>query len=201
MKFKELIENVELKELMEYLFQTNFNSSVDSLGIMKLYENLKQSDPINSDTLKLYVMKCKDVFEEDSYFNVCAFDTEDKSSYAIEFTPWGEWLGFDVVQKSLDMYGEACFVCECLKEMSFLSFNEDEIQDQFQKLLENCNSISDFDESYEKMENFFMRYAPDESIFDESELTPEEEEAKRARAEKALIYNENLRREILSDYL
>lgn len=50
------------------------------------------------------------------------------NSLAIEFTAWNEWQGMDIDKKSLQNFSELEIIAHCLYEMTFVGFEEEEIQ-------------------------------------------------------------------------
>ena len=49
-------------------------------------------------------------------------------SYALEFTPWAEWLGMEIDPASLAEFGEEGVIAHCLWAMTFVDFDETLIQ-------------------------------------------------------------------------
>jgi len=54
--------------------------------------------------------------------------------YALNFTPWAEWLAMPVSPKTLQCFSETEIIAHCLWEMTFHSFDEDVISDEKAKL-------------------------------------------------------------------
>ena len=55
-------------------------------------------------------------------------DEDNATNYAIEFTSWPEWLGMNISENSLKEYNELEIISHCLYEMTFVGYNEEEIQ-------------------------------------------------------------------------
>ena len=64
----------------------------------------------------------------------------DPQSYGIEFCPWDEWLDADVRFQGTDLT-PAQMVAQCLYEMTFIGFDQEEIQDQADKMNEMVEDI------------------------------------------------------------
>lgn len=73
---------------------------------------------------------------------------EEKFSQAIEFLPWRQWLGMGIDPESLQEFTELEIIAHCLYEMTFISFEEEEIQ----KTLEDINKPVEY-ESLSQQEN------------------------------------------------
>ncbi len=56
-----------------------------------------------------------------------------KQSYAIEYTPWSEWLGCEVDRKVLRKMPREEIVAHCMWEMTFAGFTQDKTPDNYAK--------------------------------------------------------------------
>src|SRR5690606_28249802 len=65
-------------------------------------------------------------------------------SLAIEFVPWREWLGMTIDQITKNKFTELEIISHCLHEMTFVGFDETEIQNQF-------GAIKDQEKEYRNM--------------------------------------------------
>lgn len=86
-------------------------------------------------------------------------------NYAIEFTPWSQWLSMIVDDESLIKCGETNFIAQCLYEMTFFGFMEQKIKNKSNSLkkqikgLENGTlkttpmNLDEFMENMKKLEN------------------------------------------------
>ncbi len=63
--------------------------------------------------------------------------------YALDFTPWAEWLAMPVTFKTLQYFPEAEIIAHCLWEMTFHSFDENVIQDEKARLSATVSEIGD----------------------------------------------------------
>jgi len=59
---------------------------------------------------------------------------EQEISYALEFTPWSEWLGMQIDKNSIKNFTELEIISRCLFEMTFIGFDENEIQEELNKI-------------------------------------------------------------------
>jgi hypothetical protein len=66
-------------------------------------------------------------------------DGSDKH-FAIEFSPWTEWLAARVRVLNVDLTA-AQMVAQCLYEMTFISFDEEEISEQKDDLVDRVEEI------------------------------------------------------------
>jgi len=105
----------------------------------EIFQKLREMIPTDND-IQIILEKC---FDEESYeestVDVSGIKfVPDKSnlteSLAIEFVPWSEWLGMSIHERTLKSFNELEIISHCLFEMTFVGFEEEEIQDQFSSL-------------------------------------------------------------------
>lgn len=222
MIFKELLQQVDRNEILEYLCKKDEDSlvidkisrdrNIDRQAAMQIFfermkmnynkviDKLLNMPPTFEDTLNLMVLSQRDYFGEEECIEVFGVQDNDTECYALEMTPWSEWLGFKVIQKSVDIYGKLVFVAECLYEMTFVSFDEAEIAKQVKELNEISERIKNGKEKTYTAEEVFAelkeKYGFDDS---EDEEERETEEERLARMERVKQYNEQKRKEILEN--
>jgi PHP family Zn ribbon phosphoesterase len=66
--------------------------------------------------------------------------------YALNFTPWAEWLAMPVTSRTLQSFPESEIIAHCLWEMTFHSFDEDVISDEKVRLsliVSEIDSVAD----------------------------------------------------------
>lgn len=95
----------------------------------------------NSD-LEIVVVHQKDDFDGEEYIDVSGKyknpkNEEEKYSQAIEFTSWRQWLGMEISTESLTHFSELEIIVHCLYEMTFMGFEEEEIQEEFKTIEDN----------------------------------------------------------------
>jgi hypothetical protein len=79
--------------------------------------------------------------ESEDYYNVCGTYLNDNETYGLEFENWDEWLGWDVLQESLDVFGELNCLCHILYEMTFNGYSQEDIQLEHDALKQSCDEI------------------------------------------------------------
>jgi hypothetical protein len=62
-------------------------------------------------------------------------------SYALEFRPWQEWLGMAVSPETMEKFPPEEIIAHCLWEMTFIGFEEPEIQKQIEELEKTVEDI------------------------------------------------------------
>lgn len=87
--------------------------------------------------------------DEEGYVEVSGIETgeqEETESLSLEFFPWKEWLGMTISERTLREYDPVEIICHCLVEMTFIGFDEEDIQRQFSliaKDMEEYDMMSD----------------------------------------------------------
>jgi len=89
------------------------------------FEELKSLETRpNQSSMKIVIAKVEDRFEPGEWiFDVFGYKDGDKNHYALEMIPWDEWIGFNVLEKSVEMYGSAEVVAHALYEMTFFGIS------------------------------------------------------------------------------
>ena len=66
---------------------------------------------------------------------------EREERYALEFLEWRKWLGMQVAEASRTAFSELEIIAHCLHEMTFISFEEADIQNRFKELMESVEAF------------------------------------------------------------
>lgn len=102
----------------------------------KVYRLLQQIPRVETDIEIVLQQHYDDETNEENYVDVSGLKRDKQNSeltenLAIEFVPWAEWLGMAVSRDTLKHFGELEIISHCLYEMTFVGYNEIEIQKQF----------------------------------------------------------------------
>lgn len=73
---------------------------------------------------------------DDGGADITGIKPNDLQQYALDFSKWEDWLGFYVSQNNINEFGDATVVAFCLWEMTFVGFDQKDIQDQLYELNE-----------------------------------------------------------------
>jgi len=79
------------------------------------------------------------------YFDVSGIclETDIHQSYALEYTPWSEWLGYEVAQNVLKKMSKEEIVAHCLWEMTFMGFTQNKIRRKLNSLKKRARDVKD----------------------------------------------------------
>lgn len=70
-------------------------------------------------------------------------DDHTEECWALDFTPWAEWLGMPIRQSTLENYSELDVMAHCLWEISWMGFDEKYIQEKKDELDRRMKSVED----------------------------------------------------------
>ena len=79
--------------------------------------------------------------------------------YGIEFTPWNEWIAMTIDPISFEDFSEIEIAAHCLWEMTFISFDEIEVEDQLDGLKETMERIERGEEKLIPMDEAFKKFS------------------------------------------
>lgn len=189
MLFKEALSKTSIEDIIKY-FQDDENESKWEKEYRNLYEELMNKEPEDSEFI-LMVVNQKEFSDEGEHLNVFGFKKNNVQHYAMDFMPRTKWLGCECLKKSISTYGLTCFVAECLKEMTLISFDERVVQAELEILEGRMREI----------EAGNVKFIPAEGVFKEIHekldlgeyvppvKTPEEEELELQRIQNLVEFN------------
>jgi len=125
MIFKELINTVNYNHVWAVLGKEYNHEDGAYEAYKKVIEELKTLKPRPCEPLiTLIVAKIEDYIEPGtSIFDVFGIIKGDKNHYALEMTSWDEWLNFNVLDKCIEVYGNADVTAHSLHEMTFFGYS------------------------------------------------------------------------------
>ena len=145
MQFNELIETNNWLSISITLTNLYPNQKESLTAYEKVYDILLQMEPSDSD-IEIVLQQCyDDETNEESYVAVSGLKKDNPTEgLAIEFVPWTEWLGMNVSNDALKQFNQLEIISHCLYEMTFMGFDENEIQKQLSEIKKTA-------EEYENM--------------------------------------------------
>ena len=110
MKFKSLLQQHSWLSIETILVDLYPDEEKNSSGYRAVYEKLILMTAATSQ-MSIVVKNCKDDFDGEEYVDVSGIhqhpqSEEENYSYAIEFTPWKEWLGMEIHPDSFAHFSE-----------------------------------------------------------------------------------------------
>jgi hypothetical protein len=133
MKFKDLLKKYSDKEILDKLFKIYPDQKNSVSGYESVLKKLRKLKPIKS-RLELCVSWKED---EGKYLDVKGFDG--KTTWAIEFTKWEEWLDMRVNCK----INELDFIAGALWEMTYCGYEQKTIQAEIKEIRRRMKTIKE----------------------------------------------------------
>jgi hypothetical protein len=78
------------------------------------------------------------------------------NSVALEFTPWKKWIGMKISELTFKKFNELEIITHCLTEMTFVSFEEKEIQEEFLKITKIVDEFKDLSSNEMEQRTFSL---------------------------------------------
>ncbi len=173
MKFTDLIKTNSWLSIEMVLLQCYPNEKKNISAYEQIFNDLKLMEAVASD-ISIVVSNEQDAFDESAYVNVSGRENNPKENpneltnlLAIEFTPWNEWLGMDIDKNTLQDFTELEIIAHCLYEMTFMGFEEEEIQSEMDKLKGIADEYKNMSEEEKKENTISLDDLFDEDIDEE----------------------------------
>lgn len=123
----------------------------------KVFDDLKFLESTDTE-ISIALSWVKDDFDNLEYVDVSGCERSDTQLpdeqnhlLALEFTSWDKWLGMDVDEKTLQNFTELEIISHCLYEMTFVSFDQEIIQEEIDKLEKLADEIRNMSEEEKKV--------------------------------------------------
>ena len=135
---KQLLQRNSWLSISSILLELYTDEDKNLQGYETVFEKLLLMHPEESD-MTIVVKTVKNDFDGEEYVDVSGKykypkNEEEELSHAIEFTPWKQWLDMDISAESLKDFTELEILAHCLYEMTFVGFEEEEIQEEWNDL-------------------------------------------------------------------
>lgn len=190
MLFVELLKQVDITDVVNYISLDSSESKYASL-YRDFYNKLLTREVISTGKVSLLVVMLKDYLGGTEYPTVYGYSAEDDTCYAIQFMDWSEWLGSEVVEKSLNTFGAVAFVGECFKEMTFFGFEEESMVSEKEELDRRVEEVEKGTVEMISADEFFSRLSEETGeAYNPEDYSLSEEEKKSLKENVA--YNENM---------
>jgi hypothetical protein len=165
MKFADLIKTNSWLSI-EMVFLKLYPNEECYIGeYQKVFNELLQLTPIDTD-ISILVSNEIDEFDNYEHVDVTGYYNDPQKSIndfskslALEFTTWDKWLGMDMDKNSLKNFSELELISHCLLEMAFFSFDQEEIEQEFNRISDVIDEVKNLTEEEKK-----VKYIPFENL-------------------------------------
>lgn len=204
----ELIKKVSFDEVWEILKGEYDVLEKGKSAYIQVFDELRDMDlQVDSGAEKeevttIGVCEFEDLLEPGNFvYDVFGISQGDSNRYSLSLEPWSNWINYNVLDKSIQIYGEATVLAHILYEMTFYGYSSEDVEE---KHLEVINALND---SYKMIEEGKSEFIPAEDVFskigfEKDEAIDLEVERKKSEEMKAAINrNEAIFQELISDWL
>lgn len=142
---KHLLDSQTNENILDKMIELYPDSDLD--GYRDVLEKLRGiTDVVYDPELKICIdlIEKDDLFPEDEiepWFDIHGWNDAEKQSYAIEFRPWKTWLSYEIQELTLMKYSSINIICHCLYEMTFISYNEEEVTECWNEISQMSEDI------------------------------------------------------------
>ncbi|EEG77468.1 DUF6557 family protein [Dethiobacter alkaliphilus] len=197
MLFKELLNTVDYEDVWKIL-DSEYCHEEGAYEIYKhVIEELKSllAKPSEQPTT-LVVAKIKNILEPNGViFDVFGVFEDDKERYSLSMEPWEEWNGFNVLDKSIQIYGAPAVVAHAIYELTFYGYSAEGAAKRVAKEKQILKRRLDEIERGETELIPYEEVRADLGIADNR--TPEEKEQQKKQMEKAHAENQEVYKMLL----
>lgn len=144
MTLKDLLRKNSWLSIQKELYRCYPEEQLNNDGYETVFNKLQMMREQASDTIIVLTTVTDETLYDRPYIDVsgrvCEKSNGDgnenwaSESYAIEFKPWEEWLGMRIDERTVREFSETQILAHCLYEMTFVGFNQDEIQKRFEEI-------------------------------------------------------------------
>jgi hypothetical protein len=121
-------------------------------------------------------------------FDVFGLINGDENHYALEMNSWNEWLGYDILNKSIEVYGQAEVLAHILYEMTFFGFSSKTVHKRAEK------ERRFLEKSYKEIQNGTAKFVKFDDFLKEEgctdKRTPKEKQKERRQYRHTAAKNE-----------
>lgn len=162
MKFVDSIKENNWLSVKMMLLELYPDEEEDISDYEEVFSKLRTLQPEESN-FSIVVNWKKDDFEHTYYADVSGYCNDPKkqagnttTTFALEFTSWNEWLGMTIDKTTLQTFNELEIIAHCLYEMTFVSFDEEEIKDEMNRLKDAVEEIKNMteEEKHDKLKSW-----------------------------------------------
>lgn len=143
MKFVDLVNRFknDEKAVCDRLIELYPDMKDSREGYLDVMKELESLDPWEDCDMQLVVAEVEDWYDKSKYIDVSGSSEEDGDSYAIEYSPWEEWLAMEISDDTLENFSAIDIYAHSLWEMTWAGFDQSEIQGKIDSMNEAVNSI------------------------------------------------------------
>ena len=131
---KDLFQQTSWQQVFESLQEYYPDDLKDNCeGLQYAFEEIQELKPeTNNDNMILQIKyKERDGY---NYYDVCGF--KNNETYALDFSPWEEWLGLYIDENLFHQYSNADIITHAIWEATFYGFDQEHIKQEKDELMQ-----------------------------------------------------------------
>ena len=142
--FRDIVKTCSFKSVKESLLSLYPEQKKNINGYKDVFETLRLMRPrYNNEGMLIDIRRVGK--GKNAYFAVSGICLKEdvQQLYALEYTPWSKWLGYEVDQATLKKMPGEDIVAHCLWEMTFVGFTQKEIRIKLALLRKQVKDIEE----------------------------------------------------------
>ncbi len=136
---KELLPLFSDKEIINRLIKLIPHQKKNGVEYKRALNELRKLSSKEVKDIQIYIRKEYDTFDKKSYICTSGIDKDNKT-WAIEFTPFEEWLGMIIHRKTLNNFSKLDIIAHCLFEMTWFGFTNKDVKKEAKNLFKRVKS-------------------------------------------------------------
>jgi hypothetical protein len=154
LKLKDIFETADFAEVWDALIECYPDQEEAYYDYAEMFDQLMEMEPsANPSGILIRVECCADEEDGEQFYDVFGMQAGRLEQYALELVPWEDWLGFGLTLDTVERMSDPEIIAHCLYEMSFLSFDQNEIADIYDEMVRRAqlNGQSDWMVGYDEL--------------------------------------------------
>ncbi|HAK89441.1 MAG: hypothetical protein A2X55_03535 [Nitrospirae bacterium GWB2_47_37] len=138
---KDIVQACAFRNVKAALLMLYPDQRKNIIGYKNVFETLKRLRP-RCDKEGMIIDITKVGRGKNAYFDVSGILEKDvRQSYALEFTAWSKWLGYQISPHVLKKMPKEEIIAHCLWEMTFMGITQNKIRREFNKLKKRVEDV------------------------------------------------------------
>lgn len=159
---KEVIKKYSINTIIDRVSEIYDNVEDSREGYTNLLNVLDKLKPCTiQNVMVIHIKHVHTIWDEDDigddiYENVFGISPDSDDTWALEYTTWDKWLGYEVDVKTLKNYSKIDIVAHCMWEMTWAGFDQKTIKSQIDEITGRMDDVKNGDVkciSLEEMRN------------------------------------------------
>jgi len=136
-RLKDLVMDTTWRNVEDYIMNYGTPEQKKSIdGYRRVYKQMRRLEPKRKMVYLIITIRKEEWDNEVNYYeDVYGINNRDKEHYALDFTPWEEWLGMMIDERTLMDYKTENIIVDCIWEMTFHGWTQGKVKKGLDRLL------------------------------------------------------------------